>query len=376
MHSKTTDHLEKFDNQHDFERMCADILNAQGYKNVVLIAPRGGSDGGQDITFTTESGEKALACVTLRKDIENKFREDFHQRKPGDYDRYVLFCTAHLTATQKKSFTRYCLDNLDAEFIPQDIEALRSLLDSAFRSIREQYLYETSQENQTTTPLKLRNQPIFDHLFTAPRLSLQTEHPYFVLGLFPSVPLTSGRVTPETDEAFEKICRDLFSAGDYFTHHNGAIIYSPQAADHYTKDISYAVADIDGAIAFKIESQIGHEGSKVLPFVGVWIRLYQYLQPPLRWPREVCDYSGKLTLHIGMGGLYEVYAVGPFEPQQGPPTILNRDPSWYYQTTWSVENDLDDLIDDALTDLAMKLNFRGYERIKHKVRDEAIAHRR
>jgi hypothetical protein len=39
MYSKTIDHLEKSDNQHDFERMCADILNALGYRDVVLIAP-------------------------------------------------------------------------------------------------------------------------------------------------------------------------------------------------------------------------------------------------------------------------------------------------------------------------------------------------
>ncbi len=61
----------------DFERMAADILNALGYREVVLIAPRGGSDSGKDITFTTESGGKGLACVTLRDDIQRKFEEDF-----------------------------------------------------------------------------------------------------------------------------------------------------------------------------------------------------------------------------------------------------------------------------------------------------------
>lgn len=56
MYSHTRAVLEQFDNPHDFERMCTDILNALGYKDVVPIAPRGGSDGGKDITFTTESG--------------------------------------------------------------------------------------------------------------------------------------------------------------------------------------------------------------------------------------------------------------------------------------------------------------------------------
>src|SRR5438132_13103454 len=111
--------------------MCADILNALGYKDVVLIAPRGGSDGGMDITFTTENGGKGLACVTLRKDIEVKFKQDFSQRAAGEYEKYVLFCTAHLTALQKRQFTHYCLETLQALFVPYDIEALRSLLDSS-----------------------------------------------------------------------------------------------------------------------------------------------------------------------------------------------------------------------------------------------------
>jgi hypothetical protein len=57
MYSSTNAALSQFDNPHDFERMAADILNTLGYKDVVLIAPRGGGDGGRDITFRSESGE-------------------------------------------------------------------------------------------------------------------------------------------------------------------------------------------------------------------------------------------------------------------------------------------------------------------------------
>lgn len=140
MYAQTITVLEKFDNQHDFERMAADILNALGHQNVVPIAPRGGSDGGRDITFTTESGGKGLACVTLRKDIDRKFDEDFSQRIPGEYEKYFLFCTAHLSAKQKLNFATYCANTLQAEFVPTDIEALRSLLDSVLKPIRESYL--------------------------------------------------------------------------------------------------------------------------------------------------------------------------------------------------------------------------------------------
>jgi hypothetical protein len=128
MYSQTVAMLEKFDNQHDFERMCADILFALGYRDVELIAPRGGSDGGKDITFTTESGGKGLACVTLRTDIEKKFFEDFSKRRTGEFEKYIFFCTAYLTALQKLKFAQYAVNTLHAELLSQDIEALRSVL--------------------------------------------------------------------------------------------------------------------------------------------------------------------------------------------------------------------------------------------------------
>ncbi len=140
MYSQTVAKLEKFDNQHEFERMCADILIGLGYEDVVLMAPRGGSDGGKDITFRNQRGEKGLACVTLRKYIMVKFKEDFSQRTTGEFDIYILFCTEYLTHKQKVDFAHYCLETLHAEFVPKDIEALRSMLDSSLTSIREKYL--------------------------------------------------------------------------------------------------------------------------------------------------------------------------------------------------------------------------------------------
>ncbi len=124
--------------------MSADILNASGYRDVVLVAPRGGSDGGKDITFITEAGETGLACVTLRKDINRKFDEDFSQRKAGEFDIYILFCTAYLTASQKLKYSQYCQNILNAQFVPKDIETLRSLLDSSLWSVRDKYLHAIS----------------------------------------------------------------------------------------------------------------------------------------------------------------------------------------------------------------------------------------
>jgi len=139
MLSLTKQALEAFDNQHDFERMSADILNGWGYKDVVLMAPKGGGDGGRDITFVFDGGI-GLACVSLRKDMDRKFAEDFGQRKPGEFAKYLLFCNSSLTASQKDKYTEYCHSKLLAGFTPQDVEALRSLLDSRFTSIRDRYL--------------------------------------------------------------------------------------------------------------------------------------------------------------------------------------------------------------------------------------------
>jgi hypothetical protein len=140
MFSLTQKALEDFDNPSDFERMCADLLTELGYQDVVPIAPRGGSDGGKDITFKTSNRRLGLACVTLRKDIEAKFKEDFSKRRPGDFETYMLFCTAYLTAAQKTKFSDYCRVNLHADFEPRDIEVLRNLLDTKHGKIRERYI--------------------------------------------------------------------------------------------------------------------------------------------------------------------------------------------------------------------------------------------
>ena len=132
--------LDAFDNSHDFERMSADILNHFGLKDVILIAPQGGSDGGRDIEYTTSDGQKGLAFVSLRKDAAAKFNEDLSKRKSGEYDEYRYFTNRSLTAAQKDSFRKQC-NNLNAQFMPHDVEAIRSMLDAGLQEIRELHLH-------------------------------------------------------------------------------------------------------------------------------------------------------------------------------------------------------------------------------------------
>ena len=64
MLNQTRRNLEDFDNQHEFERLAADVLNSLGYSDVEPMAPAGGADGGRDIKFK-EGESLGIAFVTL-----------------------------------------------------------------------------------------------------------------------------------------------------------------------------------------------------------------------------------------------------------------------------------------------------------------------
>jgi hypothetical protein len=133
--------LEEFDNQHDFERMCADILNALGCQKVEPMAPAGGPDGGKDIIFY-EGETKCAVFVTLRKDIGKKFDEDSQKLKILDrFDKIVLFSNQNISQKQKEDFIRI-INSKGILFLEIfDLERLRSLLDASLKTIRKKYLH-------------------------------------------------------------------------------------------------------------------------------------------------------------------------------------------------------------------------------------------
>lgn len=133
--------LEEFDNQHDFERMCADILNALGCQKVEPRAPAGGPDGGKDIIFY-EGETKCAVFVTLRKDIGKKFDEDSQKLKIQDgFNKIVLFSNQNITQKQKEDFFRLTNSKGISFLEIYDLERLRSLLDVSLKSIRKKYLH-------------------------------------------------------------------------------------------------------------------------------------------------------------------------------------------------------------------------------------------
>jgi hypothetical protein len=138
MLNQTRRALEDFDNQHDFERMAADILTALGYSNVEPVAPGGGADGGQDIRFM-ESDTPGIAFVTLNKNIKDKFQTDLEKQDTRE-GVIALFCNVNISPSLKLTFTKDAVAN-GYRLEVFDLERLRSLLDTSLKDIRKRYLH-------------------------------------------------------------------------------------------------------------------------------------------------------------------------------------------------------------------------------------------
>jgi hypothetical protein len=137
MHSPTRRFIQDFDNQHEFERLAADVLNALGYSDVEPIAPRGGADGGKDIKF--RDGDLAgFAFVTLDKGIRDKFAFDLAKLSTGE-GKIALFCNVDVTPKNRLEFARAALEKGYVIDI-YDLERLRSLFDSTLTEQRRRYL--------------------------------------------------------------------------------------------------------------------------------------------------------------------------------------------------------------------------------------------
>ena len=138
MLSQTRRALEDFDNQHDFERMAADVLNALGYSDVEPVAPGGGADGGRDIKFR-EGDTPGIAFVTLDKKLKEKFKKDLS--KQDDAEAVIaLFCNMDVTPSMKLAFAQDAIAK-GYRLLVFDLERLRSLLDSSLKGIRRRYLH-------------------------------------------------------------------------------------------------------------------------------------------------------------------------------------------------------------------------------------------
>lgn len=138
MLSQTRRALEDFDNQHDFERMAADVLNALGYSGVEPMAPGGGADGGRDISFR-EGDTSGIAFVTLDKKIREKFKRDLAKQENAE-GIIALFCNVDVSPSMKLAFAKEAIAK-GYRLAVFDLERLRSLLDSGLKDVRRRYLH-------------------------------------------------------------------------------------------------------------------------------------------------------------------------------------------------------------------------------------------
>jgi hypothetical protein len=137
MLSQTRHALEAFDNQHDFERMAADVLNHLGYGNVEPMAPGGGADQGVDIRFR-EGDVPGMTFVTLDKNVRDKFRQDL-DKHPGADGVIALFCNVDISPSMKLTLAQEAIAK-GYRLEVFDCERLRSLLDSSLKDVRRRYL--------------------------------------------------------------------------------------------------------------------------------------------------------------------------------------------------------------------------------------------
>jgi hypothetical protein len=138
MMNKTRQGLDAFDNQHDFERLAADLLNALGYSGVEPMSPKGGADGGCDIRFR-DADASGIAFVTLDKRIREKFHRDL-SKQHREEGLIALFCTVDVSPAMKLEFAKAAAE-LCYRVEVFDVERLRSLLDGRFKDIRRRYLH-------------------------------------------------------------------------------------------------------------------------------------------------------------------------------------------------------------------------------------------
>jgi hypothetical protein len=143
MLSQTKRALEDFDNQHDFERMAADILNALGYRLVDPQAPGGGSDFGKDIKFWDDDA-RGIAFATLDKHIKEKFDFDLAKQPDGE-GLIALFCNVPVSPATKRAFAEAAIAK-GYRLHVVDLEGLRSLVDANLKDIRRQYLHIDDEE--------------------------------------------------------------------------------------------------------------------------------------------------------------------------------------------------------------------------------------
>ena len=92
------------------------------------------------------------------------------------------------------------------------------------------------------------------------------------------------------------------------------------------------------------------------------------------WPREHCGYTGPLVSRIAVSNLGDTYATVPDKRMRRithasqRPVVPNRDPEWHLDVEWDHRANVDDVLEQALAQLARQLQFGYFARFKTTLR--------
>lgn len=135
----TTYCLEKITDYFEFERLCHDLMVAEGY---TVLEPLGGfSDKGRDAIHVNQAGETTIFAYSVREDWRAKLAEDADKiHKHGHpLHKLVFVSTSEITAGQRDEALTFIRKEYGWSLDLYSVERLRILLDVSHPNIRQQH---------------------------------------------------------------------------------------------------------------------------------------------------------------------------------------------------------------------------------------------
>ncbi|MDY6808951.1 MAG: restriction endonuclease [Actinomycetota bacterium] len=126
------------------ERLAAQVLLADGYKDLDPSHPYGGPDGGRDGVCTRDGNRWVMAVYFPRgqvtvKDVENKLRSDIEGALKHDPHGVVFVTNQEMTLSQRSALREV---STDVEIEIYHMERVATVLDQpAMHSVRKKYLH-------------------------------------------------------------------------------------------------------------------------------------------------------------------------------------------------------------------------------------------
>lgn len=129
--------LQQLTDYDQFERLCNDLMSAEGYKNLEPLGGRG--DKGRDAIRICRSDPEDISifAYSVREDWRRKLQQDADRIKEMDHkpNRLVFCCTAHFSATERDEAIGFIRRNYSWSLDLYGIERIRMLLSTIHEQI-------------------------------------------------------------------------------------------------------------------------------------------------------------------------------------------------------------------------------------------------